>query len=69
MKTTYKTVTVNNHALAALIGVPAGGDVQVACNRGTPVKREWRNRFNDAPIDGCITIQQNTPKPRKTEAK
>lgn len=58
-------VTVNNEALAALLSVKPGDKVEVPCKNGIPTNREWRNRFKDAKIDECITIVQNTPKPKK----
>jgi hypothetical protein len=62
-------VTINSPELAALHGVAKGGTVSVKLKNGVPVNREWRNRFNDAKIDGCITVNQNTPKPKKKEAE
>jgi hypothetical protein len=53
------TVTVNNEALADTLGVAVGSEVHVGCKNGIPLNREWRNRFKDAEIDGCITIVQN----------
>ncbi len=67
-KTTLVKVTVNNEALAAMLGVKPGAAVAVSCKRGVPVTREWRNRFKDAEIDGCITINQNVKKSTKTPA-
>ncbi len=65
---TKTKVTVNNKALAAVLGVKPGATVAVECKRGVPVTREWRNRFKDAEIDGCVTINQNVKKSTKTPA-
>jgi predicted metalloprotease with PDZ domain len=62
---TVIVVTVNNHALAAVLGVKAGDKIKVRCKNGVPVTREWRNRIKDAKVDGCVTIHQNTKKPAK----
>lgn len=51
-------VTVNNKALAATLGVNAGDTVDVECKNGVPINREWRNRFKDSAIDGCITLSK-----------
>lgn len=58
-------VTVNNAALALLLGINKGDVYPVECKNGVPVNREWRNRFKDADIDGCITISQNGAKSTK----
>jgi hypothetical protein len=63
--TTDTKVTVNNDALAALLGVKKGETVPVKCKNGVPTSREWRNRFKDAGIDDCITISQNGAKSTK----
>ena len=55
-------VTVKNEALAAVLGVKPGAVVGVECRHGVPVTKEWRNRFKDAEIDGCISISQNKTK-------
>lgn len=62
---TKTRVTVNNEALAVVLGVKLGAVVDVGCRNGVPITREWRNRFKDAEIDGCVTINQNTKKPAK----
>ena len=49
-------VTVNNEALAGVLGIKAGGKVEVECKNGVPVDRYWRNRFRDATIDNCISL-------------
>lgn len=59
-------VTVKNEVLAAVLGVAPGAVVKVECKHGVPVNREWRNRFNDSKIDGCIHIHQKSMKPIKT---
>ena len=59
-------VTVNNPELAVLLGVKPGARVDVKCKNGVPVTREWRNRFKDSEVDGCITVRQNTKKPAKS---
>jgi hypothetical protein len=64
--TTKVKVTVHNAPLAALLGVKPGDIVSVDCKQGVPVSREWRNRFKDAEIDGCVSIAQNSKKPAKT---
>lgn len=56
-------VIVNNEALADLLGVKPGAEVDVKCKNGIPVVKEWRNRFKDAAIDKCITLVVNKPKP------
>ena len=58
-------VTVNNDALARVLGVPAGAKVSVLTRGGIPTSREWRNRLRDAGIDGCVSIVQTTPKASK----
>lgn len=63
---TKKKVTVKNEALAAALGVKPGAVVQVECKHGVPVNKEWRNRFKDSEIDGCISINQNNMKPKKS---
>lgn len=63
---TKKKVTVNNEALAAVLGVTPGAVVEVECKHDVPVNKEWRNRFSDSKIDGCITIDQNGKKSTKT---
>lgn len=64
--TVVTTVIVNNPDLAALLGVKPGGVVHVKCKNGVPITREWRNRFKDSEVDGCITVRQNTKKPAKS---
>jgi len=54
-------ITVNNEALAALLGVRTGDEVDVKCKHGIPVVKEWRNRFRDAEIDGCISLVKSKP--------
>lgn len=66
---TKKKVTVNNAALAVVLGVKPGAVVEVNCKHGVPVSKEWRNRFKDSEIDGCITINQNTTKPKPTKSE
>ena len=56
-------VIVNNEALASILGVKPGGEINVKCKNGIPVIKEWRNRFKDAAIDNCISIK---PKPVST---
>lgn len=63
---TKTKVTVNNEALAEVLGIKPGGVVQVPCKHGVPTTREWRNRFKDAEIDDCITISQNGTKAMKS---
>lgn len=60
-------VTVNNEALAGVLGVQAGGEVEVKCKDGIPVERYWRNRFRDAKIDNCISlpVKKSTKKSTK----
>ena len=61
-------VTVKSEALASVLGVKADSQIDVKCKRGVPVSREWRNRFRDSKIDGCITIHQNAKsKPKACE--
>lgn len=60
MKKQTVTVTVNNEHLARTLGVKPGTTMTVEVKNGVPINREWRNRFKDAPIDGCITISENT---------
>ncbi len=60
-------VTVNNEALAAILGIKAGNNIDVKCKNGVPVNKEWRNRFKDTAIDNCISIP-NKSKP-KTKPK
>lgn len=62
---TSKRVTFNNAELAALYGLKKGDSVTVMCHDGVPIDREWRNRFNDAKIDGCITVHSSDPKTKK----
>ena len=60
-------VTINNKALAIALGFTVSPDkpvvVDVECKNGIPIDREWRNRFKDAEIDGCISVAK--PKPKK----
>ena len=56
MKVTVMKVTVNNEALAEVLGVQPGSQVEVKCKNGIPVERYWRNRFRDAKIDKCISL-------------
>ena len=63
--TEIQKVTINNEALAAIFGVKPGAEMSVLCKNGVPITREWRNRFKDAKIDGCITIAQNGKKSTK----
>ena len=58
-------VKVNNAALAATLGVKPGAIVGVDCKGGVPVNREWRNRFKDAKVDDCISIQEKESKQKK----
>lgn len=51
-----KSVKVNSAPLAAILGVKPGDTVKVKCKNGVPLNREWRNRFKDSEIDGCITV-------------
>ncbi len=63
---TKRKVTVKNEALAAVLGVKPGAVVAVECKHGVPVNKEWRNRFKDSEVDGCISIHQTSKKPVKT---
>ena len=58
-------VIVKNPALAELLGVKPGAEVDVKCKNGVPVVKEWRNRFRDAAIDNCISLVAEKPKPAK----
>ena len=58
-------VTINNEPLAGLLGVKPGDKVNVECKQGVPVNREWRNRFRDSVIDGCISLPVSKSKPKK----
>ncbi len=49
-------VIVKNEALALSLGVQPGDKVAVECKNGTPISREWRNRFKDSEYDECIVI-------------
>ena len=49
-------VKVNNEALAGVLGVKVGNEVDVKEKNGIPVNREWRNRLNDAKVDNCVSI-------------
>ncbi len=51
------SVIINNAALAALHKVKVGDTVAVDVKQGVPVNREWRNRFKDAVIDNCISVE------------
>ena len=53
------TVMVNNDQLAKTLGVKAGDTVKVEVKGGVPTTREWRNRFKDMTIDGCISVVDN----------
>lgn len=53
-------VIVNNAALAIILGVMPGDEINVECKNGIPVIKEWRNRFKDMGIDNCISFK---PKP------
>lgn len=59
MKKQIKKVTINNEALASVLNVKKGAVIDVECKNGVPVVREWRNRFKDSKIDGCISIGDN----------
>jgi len=61
-------VIVNNGALAALLGVKPGGEINVKCKNGIPVIKEWRNRFKDAAIDNCISIKPKPAPANKSKA-
>lgn len=61
-------VIVNNEALAGILGVKPGGEINVKCKNGVPVIKEWRNRFKDAAIDNCISIVANKPKTKPVPA-
>ena len=38
-----------------LRGFPAGYKLKIKTDKnGVPLDRYWRDRFKDAPIDGCI---------------
>lgn len=63
---TKRKVTVKNEALASVLGVKPGAVIKVECKHGVPISKEWRNRFKDSEIDGCITISQTTVKSTKT---
>ena len=67
MKKQIVNITVNNDALAAVLGVKPGDTVDVEIKNDVPVIREWRNRFKDALIDNCITINQNAKKALNNE--
>ena len=62
---TKRKVTVKNEALAMVLGVKPGAVIKVECKHGVPVNREWRNRFTDSKIDGCVVIHQNGKKTAK----
>ena len=64
-KRTTVQVTVINKALAAALKVKPGDRVPVEMKNGVPVSRYWRNRFADAPRDGCVGV----PAVKKTPAK
>jgi len=55
-------VKIENAALAKVIGRKAGDIVDVVCKGGIPKVREWRNRFRDMKIDGCISFVEDKPK-------
>ena len=60
-------VIVNNEALAAVLGVQPGAEIDVKCKHDIPVDKEWRNRFSDSLIDDCISVVPvNKPKPKQT---
>ncbi len=61
------TVIIENPELASALGFKVGAEISVSCRQGVPVNREWRNRFKDAVIDGCISFPQNTPKTKKED--
>ena len=58
-------VKINSAPLAALLGVKPGDTMQVKCKNGIPVNREWRNRFKDSKIDGCVSVVQKAAKTSK----
>lgn len=58
-------VKINNAPLAGLLGVKPGDTVQVPCKGGVPLNREWRNRFKDSELDGCITVVTKQTKKTK----
>ena len=60
-----KSVRIDNALLAVRYGVKPGSVVQVECKNDVPTNREWRNRFKDSKIDGCITVIQNDVKTTK----
>ena len=55
-------VKINSAGLAKAIGKDVGDVVDVVCKNGVPKVREWRNRFRDMKIDGCISLVQDEPK-------
>lgn len=55
-------VIIENEALAKALNASKGDSVKVKCKNGVPVEREWRNRFKDAEVDGCISFPQNKVK-------
>jgi hypothetical protein len=65
-------ITVKNAALAESLGMAPGGTVAVACKKGVPVNREWRNRLKDSKLDGCVEIKPEKaapPLPDKSSKK
>lgn len=51
-------IKVNNTALATLLKVKPGIEIDVPSKNDIPINLEWRNRFKDSKIDGCITISK-----------
>lgn len=40
-----------------LRGFPAGYKLKIKTDKyGVPLDRYWRDRFKDAPVDGCIEV-------------
>lgn len=64
-------VKINSVGLAKVIGRDVGDVVDVVCKNGVPKVREWRNRFRDMKIDGCISLVKHKPKsePKKSKSK
>lgn len=61
-----KTVIVNSEGLAKALGIKKGGEMQVKCDKhGTPLIREWRNRFRDMKADKCISVKDRQSKKKE----
>lgn len=58
-----ETIELKNMTKVPLHGVKPGGTVTVEVDAdGVPIKRDWRKRFIDSKLDGCVEVVKKQTK-------